>query len=42
MKTVTRAITAWLIALALLAPGCSTLGAAPSYVPSPFGGMHGQ
>ena len=40
MKTLKRSIV--LVALAVLASGCATLGTAPSYVPSPFSGMHGQ
>jgi PBP1b-binding outer membrane lipoprotein LpoB len=40
MRTFKRVIL--LIVIALLATGCSTLPPAPSYVPSPFAGMHGQ
>jgi hypothetical protein len=40
MKTLKQAILA--LAIAALAAGCATLGDAPSYVPSPFAGMHGQ
>ena len=31
-----------LVAVAWLAAACGSLPPAPSYVPSPFGGMHGQ
>ena len=31
-----------LVTAAWLAAGCGSLPPAPSYVPSPFAGMHGQ
>jgi hypothetical protein len=30
------------VVVAWLASGCASLPSAPSYVPSPFSGMHGQ
>jgi hypothetical protein len=40
MKSLKRLIV--VVVVAILASGCATLGNAPSYVPSPFSGMHGQ
>ncbi len=40
MKTFKRLIV--LIVVAWVAAGCAGLPPAPSYVPSPFAGMHGQ
>jgi len=40
MKSCKRAIV--LLALACLAAGCAQLPPGPSYVSSPFAGMHGQ
>ena len=40
MKTLKRLIV--LFVVAWIAAGCGTLPPAPSYVPSPFAGMHGQ
>lgn len=40
MKKAMRLIV--LLAAAWLAAACGTLPPAPSYVPSPFAGMHGQ
>ena len=40
MKTVKRFVI--LLAVACIATACAALPSAPSYVPSPFAGMHGQ
>jgi len=40
MKTFKRLTV--LVAVVWIAAGCAALPTAPSYVPSPFAGMHGQ
>ena len=40
MKTLKRLVV--LVAVVWLAAACGSLPPAPSYVPSPFTGMHGQ